>query len=131
MSLFLYSILLVEQLLLYVVFMIFIDCVVVVSEDQLQVELEICFESLFYNGIGVGVWVGIEYMVQSIVVWVGYQEWIKGGYVKIGFLLGVCCYGCSVLEFVIGMWLGVLVQLLLQVENGLGFFECCFIDLVI
>lgn len=119
----------VEQLLPHAAPMILIDRVVAVSEDRLQAELEIRPESLFHNGTGVGAWVGIEYMAQSIAAWAGYQERIKGGHAKIGFLLGARRYGCSVPEFATGTRLGVSVQLLLQAENGLGSFECRITDL--
>ncbi|MDR6395470.1 hotdog family protein [Herbaspirillum seropedicae] len=119
----------IEQLLPHAAPMILIDRVVAVNEEQLQAELEIRPDSLFHTGSGVGAWVGIEYMAQSIAAWAGYQELRQGGRAKIGFLLGARRYSCSVPEFVTGLRLGVSVQLLLQAENGLGSFDCRITDL--
>ncbi|EIJ46052.1 3-hydroxydecanoyl-(acyl-carrier-protein) dehydratase [Herbaspirillum sp. GW103] len=119
----------IEQLLPHAAPMILIDRVVAVSHDQLQAELEIRHDSLFRQGSGVGAWVGIEYMAQSIAAWAGYHELRQGGRAKIGFLLGSRRYHCAVPEFATGMRLGVSVQLLLQAENGLGSFECRITDL--
>ena len=119
----------IEQLLPHAAPMILIDRVVAVNEEQLQAELEIRPDSLFNTGSGVGAWVGIEYMAQSIAAWAGYQELRQGGRAKIGFLLGARRYSCSVPEFVTGLRLGVSVQLLLQAENGLGSFDCRITDL--
>lgn len=119
----------IEQLLPHTAPMILIDRVVAVGKETLQAELEIRPDSLFQTGTGVGAWVGIEYMAQSIAAWAGYQELCQGGRAKIGFLLGSRRYHCAVPEFATGMRLGVSVQLLLQAENGLGSFECRITDL--
>ena len=107
--------------------MLLLDRVVSADADNLLAEVRIRSDSLFCNGDGVGVWVGIEYMAQAIAAWAGYIARSRGEPVKLGFLLGTRRYECSRPIFVIGSLLQVHVRRVFQDESGLGSFEC-YID---
>jgi predicted hotdog family 3-hydroxylacyl-ACP dehydratase len=104
--------------------MVLLDRVISVDEDSLWAEVGIRSDTLFCGPDGVGAWVGIEYMAQAIGAWAGYNAWLRGEPVKLGFLLGTRRYECSRPIFVLGSVLRVHVQRLFQNENGLGSFEC-------
>ena len=72
--------------------MLLLDRVVSADADNLLAEVRIRSDSLFCNGDGVGVWVGIEYMAQAIAAWAGYIARSRGEPVKLGFLLGTRRY---------------------------------------
>ena len=107
--------------------MLLLDRVVSADADNLLAEVRIRSDSLFCNGDGVGVWVGIEYMAQAIAAWAGCIARSRGEPVKLGFLLGTRRYECSRQIFVIGSLLQVHVRRVFQDESGLGSFEC-YID---
>jgi predicted hotdog family 3-hydroxylacyl-ACP dehydratase len=104
--------------------MVLLDRVISVDEDSLCAEVGIRSDSLFFTGVGVGAWVGIEYMAQSIAAYVGYTAQLRGDPVRIGFLLGVRRYECSRPIFALGSVLRVHVLRVWQSESGLGSFEC-------
>ena len=107
--------------------MVLLDRVISVDEDSLLAEVRIRSDSLFCNTDGVGAWVGIEYMAQTIGAWAGYTAQLRGEPVKLGFLLGTRRYECSRPIFVSGSVLRVHIHRVFQDENGLGSFEC-YID---
>ncbi len=104
--------------------MLLLDRVVSVDADKLCAEVVIRPDSMFHGERGVGAWVGIEYMAQTIAAYAGYHAQRRGEPVKIGFLLGARRYECSRSWFVAGDCLHVEAQQLLQAENGLGSFSC-------
>ena len=104
--------------------MLLLDRVVSADADNLLAEVRIRSDSLFCNGDGVGVWVGIEYMAQAIAAWAGCIARSRDEPVKLGFLLGTRRYECSRPIFVIGSLLQVHVRRVFQDESGLGSFEC-------
>jgi predicted hotdog family 3-hydroxylacyl-ACP dehydratase len=81
-------------------------------------------DSLFGSVNGVGAWVGLEYMAQSIAAFAGYTASLRGEAVKPGFLLGARRYECTLPMFSPGSLLRVHVRRLLQSDNGLGSFQC-------
>lgn len=87
---------------------------------------EVCItpESMFATADGVGSWVGIEYMAQTIAAFAGYQAQQAGRAVKIGFLLGARRYEAMCGHFAPGSVLRIEAVRALQGENGLGAFEC-------
>ncbi|WP_395825425.1 3-hydroxylacyl-ACP dehydratase [Collimonas sp.] len=95
-----------------------------VGAEYLCAEVVIRPDSLFCNAEGVGSWVGIEYMAQAIAAYAGYAARLRSEPVKIGFLLGTRRYEAATPCFPIGSVLRVRVQRMLQVDNGIGSFEC-------
>lgn len=104
--------------------MILLDRVLATGSDSLCAEVTIGPDTVFFDGTGVGSWVGIEYMAQAIAAHAGYGALLRGEEVKIGFLLGARRYQCSEPAFLLGSVLHVHVQHVLQGENGLAAFEC-------
>lgn len=94
------------------------------DEDSLLAELTIRSDHIFYHSDGVGGWVGIEYMAQTVATWAGWHSRLRGENPKIGFLLGSRRYNCSRSLFYLGETLRVEVRRIFQSENGLGQFDC-------
>ncbi len=92
--------------------------------ESLRARVEIRVDSLFFNGLGVGAWVGIEYMAQAVAAWAGWRARLAGGAPKVGFLLGSRRFESARGQFLLGEVLVVEAQRQFQADNGLGHFEC-------
>lgn len=92
--------------------------------DRLVAEVDIRADGLFFDGEGVGGWVGIEYMAQAIAAWAGLRARAGGGTPKVGFLLGSRRYRCTVARFLPGQTLRVEIRCAYLADNGLGQFDC-------
>lgn len=101
-----------------------LDNIVEYGDDWLCAEVHITADSMFADKYGVPAWVGLEYMAQSVAAYSGWQERLKGGQPKLGFLLGTRKYLCSTDYFAIGKTLLLTVQLDMQAANGLNVFQC-------
>jgi predicted hotdog family 3-hydroxylacyl-ACP dehydratase len=104
--------------------MVLLERIIAADQEGLCAEVRIRAESLFCSANGVGGWVGLEYMAQTIAAYAGYRALLRGEPIKLGFLLGTRRYECSRATFAVGSLLRVHVKRLLQSENGLGSFEC-------
>jgi predicted hotdog family 3-hydroxylacyl-ACP dehydratase len=104
--------------------MLLLDRVLAVDADSLCAEVVIRADSLFCGGGGVGSWIGIEYMAQTIAAHAGHLARLRGEPVTIGFLLGSRRYNCARPAFAVGSVLRVFVRCLLLADNGLGSYEC-------
>jgi predicted hotdog family 3-hydroxylacyl-ACP dehydratase len=104
--------------------MVLLDRVIAVSEESLCAEVCIRPDSLFCSASGVGAWVGLEYMAQTIAAFAGYRAYLRGEDVKPGFLLGARRYECTLPMFSLGSLLAVHVRRVFESENGLGSFQC-------
>jgi predicted hotdog family 3-hydroxylacyl-ACP dehydratase len=104
--------------------MVLLDRVIAVSEESLCAEVCIRPNSLFCSASGVGAWVGLEYMAQTIAAFAGYRAYLRGEDVKPGFLLGARRYECTLPMFSLGSLLAVHVRRVFESENGLGSFQC-------
>nr|WP_315217812.1 3-hydroxylacyl-ACP dehydratase [uncultured Duganella sp.] len=104
--------------------MVLLERVLSADKDELCAEVRIRADSVLAGERGVGSWVGIEYMAQAISAHAGWLSHLRGGGVKVGFLLGSRKYDTSVPYFVPGSVLRVHVHRVLQAENGLGAFDC-------
>lgn len=92
--------------------------------DSLLAQVTIQADSLFFDGEGVGGWVGIEYMAQAIAAWAGWHARLRGEAPKVGFLLGSRRYDCARPSFRLGEVLRIEVKQQFQADNGLGQFAC-------
>jgi predicted hotdog family 3-hydroxylacyl-ACP dehydratase len=110
--------------------MLLLERVLDASNDSLCAEVTIRPDSLFCSTQGVGAWIGIEYMAQTIAAYAGYQRWKSQESNRIGFLLGTRDYDCCTGWFAIGSILQVEVKQLLQTDTGLGSFSCTIKDRV-
>lgn len=104
--------------------MVLLDRVVSADAESLCAEVAIRSGGLFCTSEGVGGWVGIEYMAQAIGAYAGYEAWVRGESVKIGFLLGARQYECRRPFFTPGSILKIHIRRLLVGDNGLASFEC-------
>lgn len=104
--------------------MVFLDSVVRADATDLTARLCITERSMFFDGAGVGAWVGIEYMAQAIAAHAGWLALQRGEPISVGFLLGSRRYQCQVPHFALGTTLDVHIHHALQGENGLAAFEC-------
>ena len=101
-----------------------LDAAIDGDDDSLTACVEIRADSLFFDGVGVGAWVGIEYMAQAVAAWAGWRARLDGGSPKVGFLLGSRRYSTSRSRFLLGEVLLVQAQRQFQADNGLGHFDC-------
>lgn len=92
--------------------------------EHFVAEVDIRPGGLFCGDDGVGAWVGIEYMAQTVAAWAGWQARRRGEVPKVGFLLGSRRYACSVPVFRSGQVLRVAVRQEFRADNGLGQFDC-------
>jgi predicted hotdog family 3-hydroxylacyl-ACP dehydratase len=104
--------------------MVLLDRVIAVNEESLCAEVRIRPDSLFCSASGVGAWVGLEYMAQTIAAFAGYRSYLRGEDVKPGFLLGARRYECTLPMFSLGSLLRVHVRRVFESDNGLGSFQC-------
>lgn len=104
--------------------MVLLDRLIAADAHSVCAQVGIHAGTLFFDGQGVGAWVGIEYMAQAIAAHAGYAAHLRGEPVKVGLLLGARRYVCSQSAFALGSVLHVHAQHALQGENGLAAFEC-------
>jgi len=106
--------------------MMLLDRVISADQDSLCAEVIIKPESLFYskNDEGVGAWVGVEYMAQTIAAYAGYHALTHQKPAKIGFLVGTRRYECTKAFFANGDRLQITARSIFQADNGLASFEC-------
>jgi len=104
--------------------MVLLDRIIAIDEESLCAEVLIRPDSLFCSASGVGGWVGLEYMAQTIAAFAGYNASLRGEAVKPGFLLGARRYECTLPMFCLGSLLKIHVRRVWQSENGLGSFQC-------
>lgn len=104
--------------------MVLLDRVVAADDESLCAEVGVRQDSLFYAGGGVGGWVGLEYMAQTIGAFAGYRARLRGEPVRIGYLLGTRHYECHRPTFALGSRLKIYVQRVLQSADGLAAFDC-------
>jgi len=110
--------------------MVLLDRVISADEESLCAEVTIKRGDLFCEEDGVGAWVGIEYMAQTIGAYAGYCAKLCGEPVKLGFLLGTRRYECHWPRFTVGSVLRVSVRREIQSEEGLASFRCEIVDRV-
>ncbi|QRX84710.1 3-hydroxylacyl-ACP dehydratase [Glaciimonas sp. PAMC28666] len=108
--------------------MVMLDRFVAADEERLCAEVVIRPDSLFMGPDGVGSWIGIEYMAQSIAAFAGHKGRLRGEPAKVGFLLGTRRYDVSCALFPPGVVLWIVVKRLMQADNGLGSFECAIYE---
>ncbi|MGD8325701.1 MAG: hotdog family protein [Sphingomonadales bacterium] len=114
----------VEELVPHAEPMILIDEVLDWSEDTLKSRVMISEDSVFYEKFqGVPVWVGVEYMAQTIAALAGVRAKRDDKPVRIGFLVGTRRYEAAVPMFTLGQVLEVSVSEIFQ-DGGMGVFNC-------
>lgn len=80
--------------------------------------------SPFADNDGVPIWVGIEYMAQTIAVYAGLQAELAGEPVKVGFLLGTRRFQSDFAYFQFGDVVDIEVTESFAQGDGLSVFSC-------
>jgi predicted hotdog family 3-hydroxylacyl-ACP dehydratase len=108
--------------------MILLDQIIECDEHSLTAFLEIREDNLFLNlQKQVPVWIGLEYMAQTIGAYVGIMRKEQKKDINIGFLLGTRCYETNSAFFELGTKLYIKADKLYQ-EGSAGSFDCCIQD---
>lgn len=95
------------------------------DEDHAVAEALIDADGLFVRDGVVPVWIGIEYMAQTIAAWASARGRRRGGNgPRLGLLLGTRRYTAHGDGFACGALLRIEVRCELCGDNGLGLFEC-------
>ena len=108
--------------------MCLLDRVIEAGHEHFVAEVTVRSDDIFVGAGGVGAWVGIEYMAQTVAAWAGYRARVAGGAPKIGLLLGTRSYVSSVPRFEVGQRLTVSIRREFLAENGMGQFDCSIRD---
>jgi len=82
--------------------MSWLDRVISVDTERVVAEADIRESSLFVRDGQMGVWVGIEYMAQTIAAWAGNRARSEGRSVALGFLVGTRRYDVHRQGFKVG-----------------------------
>lgn len=120
------STLTIDQLLVHKPPMVLLDKFIEADSESAYCKVFITPESLFYSPEqkGVPVYVGIEYMAQTIAAYSGALAQREGGDPKVGFLLGTRKYSPTQTLFTNGQELHIKATKVVQDSNGLSVFEC-------
>ena len=78
----------------------------------------------FFEEAGLPSWVGIEIMAQTIALYAGVQQRLKGEEPKLGFLLGSKKFEMAQDYFAVGEQLTINIQLQFLNRHQIGIFEC-------
>lgn len=105
--------------------MILLDRVVAADGESLTAEVTIRADALFAGAQGVGAWVGVEYMAQTIAAYAGARALQRAEKAKIGVLVGTRRYSCNVPYFPLGATLRIVARREAHSEDHLESFACC------
>jgi predicted hotdog family 3-hydroxylacyl-ACP dehydratase len=98
--------------------------IVQVDEKCAIAEADIREDAFFLRAGQLGVWLGVEFMAQTVAAWAGGRAQREGRSVVIGMLLGSRQYLAHCQYFSVGQTLRIESQLELLADNGLGMFDC-------
>ncbi|MEN8820285.1 MAG: hotdog family protein [Abyssibacter sp.] len=104
--------------------MALVDQIVDVEPGRLMARVDIHPDCQFADADGVPVWVGIEYMAQTIAAYGGVLATTQGQPVKIGFLVSARRVQCAVDAFGFGDVLDVEAREINMPDDGLATFDC-------
>lgn len=104
--------------------MVLLDEILAFTDDSITSRVVINKQTEFVLGNGVPVWVGLEYMAQTISALSGLRRRKKDQPPELGFLLGARKYQCHCQEFPVGSELTINMQIVHFDEGGLGSYHC-------
>jgi predicted hotdog family 3-hydroxylacyl-ACP dehydratase len=104
--------------------MVWLDRIVGHGDGWLEAEVTVRRDALLADETGVGSWIGIEYMAQTIGAYAGLRARARGEPVKIGFLVGTRGYASRWPRFPLGSRLRIHVRLDCEAGNGMSVFAC-------
>jgi predicted hotdog family 3-hydroxylacyl-ACP dehydratase len=91
-------------------------------------EVDIAGTSPFFEGGGVPVWIGVEYMAQTVALFAGAEGAGEGHGSRPGLLLGTRAYTCAREFFFDGETLRIVVRKILTQDNGISAMDCLIED---
>lgn len=104
--------------------MSWLDTVVSADADTVVAEATIRPDSYFVRDGALPIWVGVEFMAQSVAAWAGHRGRLQGRPARIGFLLGTRRFDVHRQAFRVGERLRIEARCELMGDNGLGMFAC-------
>jgi predicted hotdog family 3-hydroxylacyl-ACP dehydratase len=104
--------------------MLLVDEWVDIKENACVAKVKIHADMPFIQAEGLPSWVGIEIMAQTIAIYAGLQQRLKGQAPKLGFLLGSKKFEMVQDYFAIGEELQVEIQLQFLNRHQIGIFDC-------
>lgn len=104
--------------------MSWLDTVVSADADTVVAEATIRPDSFFVRDGALPIWVGVEFMAQSVAAWAGHRGRQQGRPARIGFLLGTRRFDVHRQAFRVGERLRIEARCKLMGDNGLGMFAC-------
>ncbi|MGR8981509.1 MAG: ApeP family dehydratase [Gammaproteobacteria bacterium] len=113
----------VDELVPHAGTMLLLERVLEFEPESMVAEVIVRADGLFDDGHTVPVWLGIEYMAQTVAALGGMKRKLADQPINLGFLLGTRRYECNVDAFAVGTVLTVSVIRLIQ-DQGLGVFDC-------
>src|SRR5665213_782209 len=87
-------------------------------------EVDVTKTSLFFEDTGVPVWIGLEYMAQTVALFFGGGGALEGSGARPGMLLGARAFTCARQLFFDGETLRIVVRRVLTLENGMSAMDC-------
>lgn len=104
--------------------MVLLDRIIDYDDQGLTAELAVRGDGLLGGDERtVPAWAGIEYMAQTVAVYVGVKAKLANEPIRMGFLLGTRRYNSNVAAFKVGARLTIRVEKIIQ-DDGLGVFDC-------
>ncbi|MDR0588711.1 MAG: 3-hydroxylacyl-ACP dehydratase [Burkholderiales bacterium] len=104
--------------------MFLLDRLLSVDETTACCEVRITPQSLFFERGGVGSWVAIEYMAQTVAAHAGYLDFLSGIPPQLGLLLGTRRFQCSRAQLSDGTHLIIEATRIFAADNGMGSYDC-------
>ncbi len=115
-----------EDLLPHRTPMLLLDDIIKITDTSAQARVHITPDSAFFDASlgGVPAWVGMEYMAQTIGLWIGQRQRQASLPIKPGFLLGTRLFECEQAVFAAGTTLQVDATNVYLDNDGIGSFNC-------
>jgi predicted hotdog family 3-hydroxylacyl-ACP dehydratase len=102
-----------------------VDRLLAVTDEGATAALTVRNDGLFSLADGsVPVWVGLEYMAQTVAAWSGYRCRLQGEPIRAGLLLGTRRFDAAVARFACGATLSVCVQRVFEAVGDMCVFDC-------
>jgi predicted hotdog family 3-hydroxylacyl-ACP dehydratase len=114
----------VTQLLPHRRSMLLVDRLLEATDEMVRVEAVVKRGSCFVTEEGLPGWVGAELMAQAMACWSGWQQLRLGNPARLGFLVSLRRYECSLPFFPIGSHLVIEARPEFVADNGLAAFFC-------
>jgi predicted hotdog family 3-hydroxylacyl-ACP dehydratase len=108
--------------------MILLTRAVGMEGDAFVAEVDITKTSPFFEGAGVPVWIGLEYMAQTVALFSGAKGALEGSGARPGMLLGTRAFSCARQSFLEGETLRIVVRTVLTQDNGISAMDCLIED---